>query len=58
MSVYMNYPPTWRPMDFAMHYGIGVNRLNKLSQRNNRSGDAYTVNPSNAEATFVQSTRM
>ena len=28
MSVYMNYPPTWRPMDFAMHYGIGVNRLN------------------------------
>ena len=29
MSVYMNYPPTWRPMDFAMHYGIGVNRLNR-----------------------------
>ena len=29
MSVYMNYPPTWRPLDFAMHYGIGVNRLNR-----------------------------
>ena len=30
MSVYMNYPPTWRPLDFAMHYGIGVNTLNYL----------------------------
>ena len=31
MSVYMNYPPTWRPLDLAMHYGIGVNTLTSLS---------------------------
>ena len=36
MSVYMNYPPTWRPLDFAMHYGIGVNRLNIARGENSR----------------------